>query len=198
MTFLRWIGLIGSLLLVLGSAPVAAQSSADALFHDAAQHYVRGDRDAARRAVERGLNVAPSDSRLLALQEKLRQQDRRGRGGDQSSRQGSQSRQQDQRSRGDNAQEEQSGDSGQEPRSQANAPSDSQSSRRTGAQSAQTGQNAQDRGSRGPSDGDRQRTKALSRAQAARILRALESQEMELLREVQARSQKSTTVEKDW
>jgi hypothetical protein len=39
---------------------------------------------------------------------------------------------------------------------------------------------------------------ALSRAQAARILQALENQEMKLLREVQARSQKTTTVEKDW
>lgn len=198
MTFLRWIGFIGGLLLVLGGTPVAAQSSADAFFHDAAQHYVAGDQEAARQAVERGLKVAPSDPRLLALRKKLRQQDQRGGGGDQSSQQGSQNRQQDQRSRGENAQEEQSEDSGQESRSQANAPSDPQSSQRKGPQSTQTGQNAQGRGSQETPDSDRRRTNALSRAQAARILQALENQERKLLREVQARSQKSTTVEKDW
>ena len=200
MTLLRWIGFIGSLLLVLGGPPVAAQPSADAFFHDAAQHYVTGDQEAARRAVEQGLKVAPSDPRLLALKKKLRRQDRnrRPRGGGQSSRQGSQNRQQRQQSRGENAQEEQSGESGQEPRSQANAPSDSRSSQRKGAQSDQTGQHAQGRGSQKTPDGDRRRMNALSRAQAARILQALENQEMKLLREVQARSQKTTTVEKDW
>ena len=200
MTLLRWIGLIGSLLLVLGAPPVAAQSSADAFFHDAAQQYVTGDQEAARRAVKQGLKVAPWDPRLLALKKKLRRQDRnrRPRGGGQSSRQGSQNRQQRQQSRGENAQEQQSGESGQEPRSQANAPSDSRSSQRKGAQSDQTRQHAQGHGSQKTPDGDRRRMNALSRAQAARILQALENQEMKLLREVQARSQKTTTVEKDW
>jgi hypothetical protein len=201
---LRWIGISGGLLLVLAGTPVAAQSSADAFFHDAAQWYVEGDREAARRAVERGLAVAPSDPRLRALKKKLTQQEKR-QGGGRSSQQGAQNRQQRQKSRGQTAQQEQSGASGQENRTEGQAPSDEDASspRRPDAQSQQpqpgeVERDAQGRGTRGMQVEDRRPRTTLSRAQAARILRALENQEMKLLREVEVRGQEGTTVEKDW
>jgi hypothetical protein len=196
MTPIRWLGALGGLLLVLGGTPVAAQSSADAFFHDAAQRYVAGDQEAARRAVERGLKVAPSDPRLRALQKKLKQQEKRREGG-RSSQKGTQNRQQNQRSRGKSSQEE-SSRSGKERRPQSNASSNQQSPRPSDAQSAQTGQNAQGGGAQQTRSADRRHVNALSRAQAKRLLRTLENQETKLLREVQARGQTSTTVEKDW
>jgi len=205
-TLLRRIGIIAGLLLVLGGTPAAGQSSADAFFHDAAQRYVNGDLEAARRAVEQGLNASPSDPRLRALQKKLEQQEERRGGG--SSGQGGQSQQQrqDRQKRqsldGDNAQQEQSGDSGQNPRSQSDAASDRESSRRAGSQSDRAGNDMQSRGSEGTQGGtrrsDRRPANTVSRAQAARLLRALENQEMKLLREVQVRTQEGATVEKDW
>ena len=194
--------MIGGVLLVLVSTPAQAQSSADAFFHDAAQQYVNGNLEAARRAVQRGLETAPSDPRLQALQKKLAQQEKR-RGGEGASQQGAQNQQQREKSRGQNAQQEQSREGGQENRSQADASSDQDASRRSETQSNQARDNAQDRnaqprGSQDAPGGDGRQMSALSRVQAARLLQALENQEMKLLREVQVRAQEGATVEKDW
>lgn len=201
MTLARWFGILGGVLLVLGGTPVVAQSSADALFHDAAQQYVAGDTEAARQAVEKGLLVAPSDPRLQALRKKLKQQEKQ-RGGGRSSGQESQNRQQDQQSGEEGAQEKEADKSGEKRRAQADAPSGQQSPRQSdpqqSARSEQAGQNAQGGGARQRQGAERQQVDALSRAQAERLLQALENQEKKLLREVRTQAQKSTTVEKDW
>lgn len=192
---LSWIGAMGGLLLVLGGTPALGQSSADAFFHDAAQRYVAGDTEAARRAVERGLEIAPSDPRLQALRRKLEQQDRRG--GGQPSRQGQSSQSQRNPSEGDDGQQEQSDASGEESQSEANDAASSESSRPRGADPSSAGSGAQ--GGQGDDrSGDRRSTRRLSRAQAARLLQALENQEQKLLREVQGQSQEPERVEKDW
>lgn len=195
--YLRWISIIGGVLLLMGGMPAAAQSSADAFFHDAARQYVDGNVQAARQSVAQGLEVAPSDPRLLALREKLSEQDKR-QGGGRSSQQGPQNRQQDQQSRGEGSQDEQSGESGEETRPQADQSSDQQSSQRGDAgSSGRTGPPAQDRNQEARA-GTRQRPNALSQVQAARLLQALENQEMKLLREVQRRGGSDESAEKDW
>jgi len=188
-----WIGIVLGLLLVLGGRAAYAQSSADAFFHEAAQAYVEGDPESARRAVERGLERAPDDPRLQALRKKLEQQTKQQGGS--SSRQGVQEGTQNQRSRGQQSRQQRSGESGKESRSQTDRPSDQRTSRSSDAAAAQARSASQRRGRRGERKKGRH---ALSRAQAARFLQALERQEMKLLREVQTRGQQSQTVEKDW
>jgi hypothetical protein len=200
MTVSRWIGAIAGLLLVLGPLSAQAQSSADALFHEAAQRYVAGDRDGALRAVERGLKVAPSDSRLQALREKLEQQRKKRRGGGPSSQAGRQGQSQDQRSRGQQSQQQQPGEAGTESRAQGEKSSGQRASPSSEASDARSESSGRRGPEAGPAEGDSQGRTALSRAQAARLLRALERQEMKLLREVQSRGQTSgsATVTKDW
>lgn len=198
----RWIGIVGSLVLVLSGTPVSAQSSADAYFHEAAQQYVAGNREAAQQALERGLEVAPSDPRLQALRKKLEQesQDRGGGGGSQ---QGSPNQQQREQSEGDEGQERQSdasGEEGQNEGAQDEQASDSQSpqSQQTGG-GGQAGEGAPRSGTQPTREGEPAERNALTRGQAARLLRALQNQEMKLLREMQGRaSETETSVEKDW
>jgi hypothetical protein len=192
----RWIGIVAGLLLGVSGAPVVAQSSADAFFHDAAQQYVNGDVEAARRSVTRGLEVAPSDPRLQALREKLTTQEQE-RGSSGSSQRGAQDRPQSQQSKGEGNQEEQSGESEEESRSHADTPSDQQSQSSRGGEAHSSAQAGDREGAR---DGNRRPTEALSQAQAARLLQALENQEIKLLREVRRQSQGQDTeaVAKDW
>ncbi|WP_103026704.1 hypothetical protein [Salinibacter altiplanensis] len=199
MTRLCWIGVIAGLLWGLGGTPALGQSSADAFFHDAAQQYVTGNTGAARRAVEAGLDVAPSDPRLRALQKKLEQQEKRRGGGRQSPR-GQQSQSQRDPSTGDGGQQEQSDASGKESSPQADDASGTESPPREapGSSSAESSE-GQARGRQGDDRaGDRRSARRLSQAQAARLLQALETQEQKLLREVQGESQEPGRVEKDW
>lgn len=197
---IRWIGAIGALLLVLGGSPVAAQTSADAFFHEAAQQYVAGDVTAARQTVERGLEVAPSDPRLLSLRKKLRQREG-GNGGGRSSQRGQQGQQRSEQPRGRRTQDNRQGTSKQDTRSRAEegAQSDRSFQRSKRDQSSgQTGEEATRRGEKRNRGNGHRRTNALSRAQAERLLRALENQEKKLLREIRVRTGEEKTVEKDW
>lgn len=197
---IRWIGAIAALLLVLGGSPVVAQTSADAFFHEAAQQYVIGDVAAARQTVERGLEVAPSNPRLLALRKKLRQREGRN-GGGRSSQRGRQGQQRNEQSRGRRTQGNRQGDSERDARSRAEegAQSDRSSQRSKRDQSSeQRGEEATRQGEKRNRGNGRPRTNALSRAQAERLLRALENQEKKLLREIRVRTGEEKTVEKDW
>lgn len=199
MMFVRWMGAVGGLLFLLSGTPGAAQSSADTFFHDAAQQYVAGEVASARRTVERGLEVAPSDPRLLSLQETLWQQDEQSGGGS-SSQEGAQDQQQDDPSDGEGG-EEQSEASDQETQSSTEDPSGQEASRRPDADPSSTSPGERDpqgRTSAQPQDDDRRPANALSRAQAARLLQALENQEEKLLREVQSRGREEESVENDW
>ena len=196
---LRWSGAIVGLLLALGAPSALGQSSADAFFHDAAQRYVDGDTEAARRAVERGLEVAPSDPRLQALRKKLEQQEKQ-RGGGRNSQQGQQSQRQRDPSRGKDGPEEPSDAPEGTSKPQAEDASGSESPPSEGADPSSAGSSEGE--AQGPPGneraGDRGSAQRLSRAQAARLLRALERQEQTLLREVQKPSREPRRVEKDW
>ncbi len=196
---LYWIGLVVGLLVGGGGTPAVGQSSADALFHDAAQRYVAGDTEAARRAVERGLEIAPSDPRLRALRKTLEQHEKR-RGGGRPSSQGQQSQTQRDPSRGNEGSQEQSGASGEGSQSQSDAPSRSEASPSGTPDPSSTGPSGAKAQGRqgGDRPGARRSARRLSQAQAARLLQALENQEQKLLREVQGESEAPRRVEKDW
>ena len=193
---LCWVGILGGMLLVAGSTPAVGQSSADAFFHDAAQQYVAGNVAGARQTVTQGLAAFPSDSRLQALQKKLEQTEERS-GGGQPSQQGTQSQQQGEQSQG--AGTDRSERSEGETESRADASSDQQSSRRpdNGSSPVAPGEENAQAPRQSPS-GEGGGTNALSQAQAARLLQALENQEMKLLREVRGRVEEGESVEKDW
>nr|WP_279304470.1 hypothetical protein [Salinibacter ruber] len=196
---LYWIGVVVGLLVGGGGAPALGQPSADALFHDAAQRYVAGDTEAARRAVERGLEIAPSDPRLQALRKKLEQQEKQ-RGGGRPSQQGQQPQNRRDPSRGSEGSQEQSGASGEESQSQSDDPSRSESSPSGTPDPSSTGSSGAKAQGRqgGDRPGARRSARRLSQAQAARLLQALENQERRLLREVQGESEAPSRVEKDW
>lgn len=197
----RWIGIVGGLVLVLGGTPAAAQS-ADAYFHEAAQQYVAGNEEAARQAIERGLDVAPSDPRLQALRAKL-EQESRDRGGGGGSQQASSNQRQNEQSEGGEGREQEADASGEERQSegaQADEASDPRSpqSQQSGG-GGRAGGGAARSGSRPSRDGEAVERHALTREQAARLLRALQNQEMKLLREVRGQtSETGMSVEKDW
>jgi hypothetical protein len=197
MTRLFWIGCVAGLLLLMGDLPAQAQSTADTYFHEAARQYVADNVAAARRAVEQGLAIAPTDPRLLALRKKLQQGGRPKGGGRDSSSTGSQQGKQNEENNdaskgGQKPSSEQSGDK--QPGTQ-----DDPSSEQDGAPSSSGGSGGR------PGDADVRRggqggqpVDTLSRAQAERLLRALEGQERRLMRRLRTRSATSRNVEKDW
>jgi len=194
-----WVGLLAGLLCGLGAPPALGQSSADAFFHEAAQRYVAGDTEAARQAVERGLERHPSDPRLRALRQKLERQ-REQRGGGRSSQQGQEGPSQRDPSEGTEGQQDPSERSGQKGRPQSDATAGQESSRgQESGPSSAGGAGAGAQGVRGSDrTSERRMARSLSRAQAARLLRALENQEQKLLREVQGQTEEPQSVEKDW
>jgi hypothetical protein len=213
---MRLLGLacVGGLLLV--GPPAAAQSAADAYFHEGAQAYVAGDKAAARRAVMQGLEVAPSDPRLIALREKLREsgppeeradsastasnrpsRQNTNRSSDTASEGGenpSQSRDEGPSRAG--PQDESTGEASGPGRRSAREGSEQRGRRDGEGATGQRPPEARDDPAR-PGEGGR-RPGTLSRAQAERLLRALEGQERRLLRQLRPRSTKRRTVEKDW
>lgn len=195
------------LVCVLGSGRAAAQS-ADAYFHEAAQQYIDNNLPAARRAVTQGLEVAPKDARLQALQEKLRETRRSTGTADRSSRSGQRQQQSGQQSEQSSEGGQSRSESGQRSRAEPGA----QQQNRSGGQGQSRPQNGEERraGEEGPErqpragggqrarEGEPRPVRALSRAQAEQLLRALEVQERQLLRTLAPREGDASTVEKDW
>lgn len=199
MTNLRWIGCVAIVLLAGIPYGASAQSTADAYFHNAAQQYVADDVEAAQRTVEQGLAVAPSDPRLLALRKKLRQGTRpnRPQNKDSTSTE-SENQQNDANPSSDEASK--GGDQSSSKQNGASQPGNrNDSSKQNGSGSAESRPADQ----RGQADTVKQGrggrpVDSLSQAQAERLLRALEGQERQLLRQLRTRSSKRRTVEKDW
>jgi hypothetical protein len=191
-------GLMMVLLLGMGAPAAPAQSTADAYFHEAAQQYVADDVQAARQTVERGLEVAPSDPRLLALRKKLRQEkqpNRPRKQRDSSSAESGQKKKQDQSSgKSGNADSESSEQNSPSQSEAQNAPPKEEGSGSSEGRSADRPPSP-DTVRRGRGG---QPSEALNRTQAERLLRALEGQERRLLRQIRIRSSKRRTVEKDW
>jgi hypothetical protein len=198
---MRLLGIGSVAVCLLAGAPVVAQSTADAYFHEGAQAYVAGDRAAARRAVERGLEVAPTDPRLIALRTKLRQSGRpEGQRDSSATASGRRSQQ------SENAPSDEATEGGEDP-----SPSENEGPPQSGPRdpaSAEASRPGQRQASRRPTDGAPQAearrrgggrpVDTLSRAQAERLLRALEGQERQLLRQLRTRSARRQQVEKDW
>lgn len=194
----RLVAGVGALLLAMGGT-VLAQSSAEAHFHEAAQHYIAEDLSAARQAVERGLEVAPSDPRLLSLQKKL-EQTGRSQSDESSQKQGGSESQNTSSGNQSSNQSEEESEQGEQNQPGSSEPS-GDSSPQSNASSPSVPSDASERGR--TADGQRggsspEGMNALSRAQAERLLQALEGQEKRLLREVQTRSSEERSVEKDW
>ncbi|MEP0546671.1 MAG: hypothetical protein ABJF88_07055 [Rhodothermales bacterium] len=198
------------LLLFLAAAPAGAQSVAD-YYHAAAQSYIGGENAEAERAAEAGLALAPNDAKLQALLDKIRernpddsggeeQQDeadeqRDGEGEEQDDAQSGEQEQEDKASDGeqDEGQQQEGEQQPEEPSEQE--PSEQQQSD-AGAEGEQEPADPQGGGTT-PSPFD-VKPGEMSRAEAERILRAVESDELELLRDVQRRRARPRYVEKDW
>ena len=203
MTRVLW-GIGVGLVLLIGSGPeVRGQSGAASYFHEAAQQYVAGNRAAAQRAVEQGLEVAPTDPRLNALHEKLQQQGQQPTGQQDSSATSSNDRSQQNAGSSSSETSENADDSSPSSGNQGNEQSGDQNQSTAG-----TSQSGQQSGSFTPTDSSAQPEPSprgggtprdtLSREQAERLLRALEGQERQLLRELRTQSSSSRSVEKDW
>lgn len=196
------------LLLLIGAAmvsPVRAQTdgppAAASYFHEAAQQYLDANLQQALTTVNEGLRVTPDDARLLALRKKIQQQRQQSGsegGGEQQSQQGGRSPQnpsnRDGQQRGQGQQSSEPGE--RSDRQQEGAQGQS------GGQEQQDGTAPEDADERGSaSDATRagqEQDPELSQAQAARILRALEAQEKQLLREVQKRRRIPQRIMKEW
>lgn len=193
--------LVGALLGRPAHAQSAEASRAAPYFHEAAQQYVASDLQRALATVNEGLRVAPDDARLLALREKIRQQQRQsgsGSGGQQPSPQ-----------RGQNAPNNASqneGDSQGAERTEGTQPPPDPQPGEAGGQAGSDGSESGDTPPRPASEGagaergamDARAESGLSRAQAARILRALEAQEKQLLRQVLQRDRRPQRILKEW
>jgi hypothetical protein len=200
MTDLRWIGCVAVVLLAGIPYGASAQSTADAYFHKAAQQYVADDVEAAQRTVEQGLAVAPSDPRLLALRKKLRQ----GTGPNRPQNQDSTSTESENQQQTDaNPSSDEASKGGEQSSSKQNEASQpgnrNDSSKQNGAGAAESRPADQREQAETVKQGRGGRpVDSLSQAQAERLLRALEGQERQLLRQLRTRSSKRRTVEKDW
>lgn len=198
------------LLMLLAAGPAAAQSAAadalpltsEAYFHRAAQAYIGGATDAAKATVRQGLEVYPDDGKLQALQKKL-DEERQQQGGASGSQnqpqdqgQGSsdasgQQRDPDEQNAQGQPAEEESEEGERDPEAPPTPPDDPQPSdeeaKQPDAEDTQAGGQAA-----APGENE------LSRAEAARILEALQNQEEQLLRQAQKRTARPRRVEKDW
>lgn len=195
-------GALGGILFLFCAvaAPGAVgQSTADAYFHRGAQAYVAGNTAAARRAVEQGLKVAPSDPQLVALREKLRQ-DGRSKGGHDSSSSSGPDSQQDANSSSDEASsgKEEPSESGSEEQAQPGAEDRSTGTSQASGQPSQRPAEASVRADTVGRGGGGRPVDTLSRTQAERLLQALEGQERQLLRRHRTQDAEPRRVEKDW
>ena len=200
--------LLPLLLLLLAAAPAGAQSVAD-YYHTAARAYIGGENAEAEAAAEAGLALDPTDARLRALLEKIREKNQEGSGGEQEQEDADQpddgeGEPQDDAQRGEQEDEtEQEGepqDQQQEPQQGQQQPEEPSDQEPQGEQegSAEGEQPADPQGGGGQLGEFEGEPGQMSRADAERILRAIESDELELLREVQQRRARPRYVEKDW
>ena len=208
MTFMRdhiiWGGLLLACVLAM---PVQAQPNGTRdvtpYFHEAAQQYVASNLQQALATVNEGLRIAPDDRQLQALRDAIQQERQRsggGSGGQQESPEGGQNAP-NANTQGNNESRGQDGAPEQDNRSAGQPNSSSQGQ---GAQDGNASNNSEPRaseggsGSRSGQNGDETRESGLSQAQAARILRALETQEKQLLRQVLKRDRRPQRILKEW
>ncbi|MEM1043463.1 MAG: hypothetical protein AAGI91_12645 [Bacteroidota bacterium] len=206
--------LLPLLFLWVAALPVAAQSATD-YYHTAAQLYIGEQNAGAEAAAEAGLALDPADAKLQALLEKIRErQQEQGGGGDEQE--------------AENADEQQPGEGAQQSDAEAETGEDPQNESEQEGEQQQPGDEQEsgeqplppedqpapdereaDAGSEGEVEADPQagdgtgtpfevKPGEMSREEAERILRAIQTDELELLRDVQRRRARPRYVEKDW
>lgn len=187
--------------------PVQAQPStapdATTYFHEAAQEYVDSNLQQALATVNQGLRIAPDDPQLRALRDAIQQKRQRsggGSGGQEDNPQSGQNSpnansQSNNDARGQDSDAEQSNRSPSQPSdpSQGQGGQGGNTSDDDPRRAAEEGSGTQSR----PNEGETSAS-GLSQAQAARILRALETQEKQLLRQVLKRDRRPQRILKEW
>lgn len=169
-------------------------------FHTAAQQYLDGALPQARTTVDEGLRADPGNPRLLALRAKIEQQrppsnEDDAAEQDQSEEDASSQPQNrtEQPEQDDGSAEQEDGSAGQEEqdeRSPEDPTQDDPSAGGTAEEAPPPGEDAEEY--------DMAENTPLSPAEANRILRALENQEKQLLRQVQKRTPRPRRIEKEW
>jgi len=159
------------------SAPIAAQP-ADAFFHNSSNAYIDGQFDVAKRTVQEGLLRYPNDPKLQALLEHLEKQQEQQQQNQNQQQQNQQQKEQDQKQ---NQQQQQ------------------QQNQQQNQERQQQDQQSQSDNSGEPQN---QELKAaqMSKAEAEKILKALEQKERDLLKQFKKKSTKPSQAknEKDW
>ena len=189
--------LFSLILLTFCTASVSAAQSAEVAFHSGAQVYVDGRLEDAERIVDEGLLTNPEDAKLVALKTLIEEEkERRQQSGEGNSEQQQQERNEEQQPQpnqsgqeeeseqqesGEGEEEQQQDEQGQGEQ-QPQQPDDQQQAEEREQQSVESGENPDQ----------------LSRAQAIRILQALQNEEEQLLREVQKIKGRPRRVDKDW
>lgn len=204
-----WMLLIAAVMTgLLCTRPSVAQSSVaqsrTPYFHEAAQQYLDARFDQALATVNQGLRAAPGNPRLEALREKIQQERRRqqsssGSGGaQQQSQQGGQPPQ-NAGQQGGNQREQSTSEPGDRSDQASTEQGRSEESSGEGSASADDALEPSETGqASGAARQGQEQGPGLSRAQAARILRALEMQEKQLLRQVQKRQRLPQRIVKEW
>ncbi len=204
------------LVVALGLAvmPARAQSAVD-YYHDAAKLYIAEHNAEAEQAAEAGLALAPDDRKLQALLEKIRErneQQQQQSGGEQEKQdeadehQQGEGEQQDQNESGqpqpgDEGEQQQQAEGEEQSEQQPEGPADEPTNDERDGNTGQEGEPSEGTPQEGSGDADTPydvKPGEMSRAEAERILRAIQSDELQLLRDVQRRRARPRYVEKDW
>lgn len=200
-----------ALLVLLGAAPATAQSAMD-YYHTAAQLYIGEQNPQAEAAAEAGLALDPGNTKLQALLEKIREQQEQQNGGGEQQEQDDADEQQP----GEGEQQPDGAEGGEQPQPDAESEGEQEGEQQQPSeQQPPEDQTVPDEreanaGAEGetqpeePQDGSGTATPfevkpgEMSRDEAERILRAIQTDELELLRDVQRRRARPRYVEKDW
>jgi len=189
--------LISLAAVTLAVVSAVSGQSPERAFHDGARVYVDGKLAEAVEIVAGGLAEFPTDPKLLALNALIEQEkERQQQSGEGNSEQQEQEQNQDQES-----QQNQSGDEEDPSQEESGEGEQEQEEEQQGEgepepQEPSEEQQSEDREQQSVEAGENQ--DQLSRAQAIRILQALQNEEEELLREVQKIKGRPRRVEKDW
>lgn len=195
------------LLLLIALPSVVAQSATD-YYHTAAQLYIGEQNQQAEAAAEAGLALDPADEKLQALLEKIRERQQQG-GGEQQNQEDA-----DEQQPGEGEQQDSNAENGEEPQPDAESQGEQEGEQQQPGEQQPEDQSPPDEregdtGTEGeepddPQDGGGTATPfevkpgEMSRDEAERILRAIQTDELELLRDVQRRRARPRYVEKDW
>ncbi len=183
-------------------------------YHAAAQQYIGGQNAEAERAAEAGLALDPNNAKLQALLEKIRERNPDDSGGEQQKQDNADQQKEGEGEQQENAengeQEERNAESEGEPQDEQDPQQEDQQQPEEPSEQEPQDEREGNAGSEGeqapsnPQGGGNTATPfevkpgKMSRAEAERILRAIESDELELLRDVQRRRARPRYVEKDW